>query len=131
MAERYFLALLIVLAAFGSIWLALVQPIANSEIALAVLLGLLGLVAVLNLNNVKAGVLIPLFFVAAIAYGIYIYLNNPVGYILASISLLSLIGLVLSFSSISPRRVEAVPVAKSAASSKRKQSKNKVKRRRT
>lgn len=115
MAERYFLALLVILVVISSFWLAFfVNPVFASE-ALAVLLGLLGLAAVLNANRVKAGVLMPLFFVAAIAYAVYLYLVNPVvGYLLALIPVISLVGLVVSFRVV-PRPVKVASKASQKA----------------
>jgi len=119
MADRYFLTLLVILTVAGSVWLSLVEPIVPVELALAVLLVLLGLVAVLNSNRAKARALMPLFFVAAIAYEVYLYLNNPLGYLLVSISLLSLVGLVLSFGiAPKPSQVAAVPSAAKSVASK-------------
>ena len=115
MAERYFLSLLAIFVVLGSFWLAFVEPAPASKIVVAALLGLLGLVSIVNAGSVKAGVIMPLFFAASIAYAVYIYVSNPViGYLLASISVLSVVGLVVSLG-ISRRPVKAVAMPSSKA----------------
>ncbi|MAG16272.1 hypothetical protein CMO88_04380 [Candidatus Woesearchaeota archaeon] len=135
MSERYFLALIVVAVVFGSVWLSLVEPVVTIELTLAILLGLLGLVTIVKVNSVKVSSLMRLFFITALAYELYIYLNNPVGYILASISVLSFVGLILSFG-VSPVKantemsvpVVAEPVEKTVAKpSKKKAAKKKKK----
>src|SRR3989338_3358351 len=102
MAERYFLGLLVVLISISAVWLSLVEPVIYPELFLAGILALFGLATVANTYHVsKSSFLMPIFFIATIAYSAYIYLTNPIGYLLASISLLGLTGLVVSFA-ISP-----------------------------
>jgi len=133
MSERLFLVLLVIITVLGSVWLSLIAPIVNTELILAVSLGLLGLVTVANIGNAKSGVLLPLFFIAAMADELYVYLNNPLGYILGSIFLLSVVGLLLSFSVGSVKSenatetatVEAKPVAKKASKKKKATSRKK------
>ena len=97
MTIRHFLTLLIIITVGGAVWLSLVEPVSKTELILSLSLGLLGLVTLSKVNSAKAGTLIPLFFVAAIVYEVYLYLVGPLGYLLASIGILSLIGLILSF----------------------------------
>ncbi len=104
MAERYFLIILVSITVAGSLWLSFVNPLISYGIFLASLLGLLGLATVANAASVnKARILMPLFFIAAMAYEVYLSLNLRFGYLLTSIFLLSLTGLVLGFG-ISPRK---------------------------
>jgi hypothetical protein len=98
MGERYFAALLVVLVSLGSLWLAFVRPIIPVEVVLSILLGLLGLLAIATVNR-GSGSVLSVFFIAALAYEFYIYLNHHEGTILISIGLLSIVGLTLSMSS--------------------------------
>lgn len=101
MAERYFLIILVALTVAGSLWLSFINPAVSYGLVLASLLALLGIASLANAASAsKAGVLMPLFFIAAIAYEFYLYLNlnGRFSYILLSISLLSLVGMVLGFS---------------------------------
>ncbi len=115
MAERYFLIILVALTVLGSFWLSFVNPLISYGIFLASLLGLLGIASVANAKSAnKAAILIPLFFIAAITYEVYLYLNGRFGYILVSILLLSLIGLILGFG-ISPRQKKPAKKVEKAA----------------
>lgn len=121
MAERYFLILVVAFTVAGSLWLSFVNPLITYGIFLASLLALLGLAAVANAKSAKkAGILLPLFFIAAIAYEFYLYLNGRLGVILISILLLSLVGLILSFS-ISPRKKPAKKAEKAVKAAVPKQ----------
>ncbi len=114
MAERYFLILVVALTVAGSLWLSFVNPLISYGIFLASLLALLGITAAANAQKAgKAAVLMPLFFAAAIAYEVYLYINGRFGYILVSILLLSLVGLILGFR-VSSRQKPAKPVYKQA-----------------
>lgn len=117
MAERYFLILVVALTVAGSLWLSFVNPMVSYGIFLASLLALLGLAAVANSQMAnKASILMPLFFIAAILYEAYLYLNGRFGYILVSIFLLSLTGLVLGFGISQRRKKTAKPAHKQAGS---------------
>lgn len=135
MAERYFLILVVALTVAGSLWLSFVNPLISYGVFLASLLALLGLAAIANAQRAsKAAILMPLFFIVAIAYEAYLYLNGRFGYILVSILLLSLVGLVLGFS-ISPKKkpakaVEKAATAASAAKHPKKKAARKGRRRR-
>ena len=137
MGERWFLALLVVIVVLGALWLALVEPVVTAEVLLAALLGLLGLVAIATVQRPTSGVLMSLFFIAAIVYEVYIYLTNPLSSILSSISVLSLVGLILSFSvssrsarTASGKVAEATtaPAKKSAKKATKKKSAKKSKK---
>ncbi len=104
MAERYFLILVVAITFAGSLWLSFVDPVVSYGIFLSSLLGLLGLVSIAYASSPgKASMLMPLFFITAIAYEAYLYVNGRFGYILISLFLLSLIGLILGFG-ISPKK---------------------------
>lgn len=89
----------------------MVRPIALTEVVLAGLLGLLGVAALVHFRSARSGVLMPLYFVAALVYAVYVYLNTALGYILASIVVLSVVGLILGFGS---RAVSRAAVPKTA-----------------
>lgn len=128
MTVRHFLALLVIITVGGAVWLSLVEPVDKTELILSLSLGLLGLVTLSKVNSAKAGTLVPLFFVAAITYEVYLFLVGPVGFLLASIGILSLVGLILSFggstSSQAPEPV--VATAKTVSRSKKKPAKKKA-----
>ncbi len=130
MAERYFLIVLVALTVAGSLWLSFVNPLISYGIFLASLLALLGLAAVANAQRAnKASILMPLFFIAAIAYEFHLYLNGRFGYILVSILLLSLVGLILGFGISPMQKKPAKMVEKTAAKSPKKKAARKGRRR--
>lgn len=128
MAERYFLILVVASTVAGSLWLSFVSPLITYGIFLSSLLALLGLAAVANAKSAKkSGMLMPLFFIATIAYEFYLYLNGRLGVILISILLLSLVGLILGFG-ISPRKNPAKKAEKAVQAAALKQPRKKTAR---
>ncbi len=122
MAERYFLILVVALIIGGSLWLSFVNPLITYGIFLSSLLALLGLAAVINVRSAKkSGMVMPLFFIAAIAYEFYLYLNGRLGVILISIALLSLIGLILGFGISPAQKVKAKKIERAALAAAPKQ----------
>ncbi len=111
MAERYFLALLVVITAAGSLWTAIFPQFMTGQFIIALLLSLLGLIALVSVGSLrKAGALMPLYFVTQLAYDLFVFVTrDSVGVIFLAIALLGLVGLVVSFAIPEPRVVKPRP----------------------
>lgn len=121
MSERYFLALLAVVVSAAAVWLAVVDSSVVS-VSVAVLLALLGVASIVNAGNFsKSRSLMPVFFIAALAYAFFMYLGKGFSYLVVSIGLLGLVGLVLSFGLVGKvKPAEAIAVKKAGASVEKK-----------
>ncbi len=119
MGERYFLGLLVVLSAAGALWVSIAPEIVQSQIWVALLLSLLGLISIANLNNQRqASILLPLYFIAVLAFSLYVYLTHSVGTVLVSSAILALVGAAVSFgvpAMAGPPKVSVVETSASAA----------------
>lgn len=128
MSERYFLGLLVILSAISALWVSVSPELVQSQLWVAVLLAILGLVSIANINSQsRSGVLLPLFFIASLAFLLYVYVSGrPFGVILVSSSVLALVGLVVSFgipgamSSKKAKKISVSVVAPSKKASPRK-----------
>ena len=114
MADRWFSALLVITVVLGVTWSVLIGPVVIAELLLASMLGLMGVLAITTLNRATSSVMMPLFFIAAVVYNAYVYLiymteassvsaylMQPAGYLLVATTLLSLVGLILGFTTFS------------------------------
>jgi len=133
MAERYFLAILVIIVVVGALYESVLEPVDNTEVVLAILLALLGLGALARLTNRVVVALMPIFFTAALAYELFLYINQAVvGIGLASLTVLTLVGLILGLSlnpKPMPAKVQKTTAVKPSKSTVKKTSKKSSKKR--
>ena len=121
-AERFFSAILVITVVLGVTWSVLLEPVVIAELLLASFLAVMGVLAVATINRATSGVMMPLFFIAAVVYNAYVYLiyvaeasslsayfMQPAGYLLMATSILSLVGLILGFAMCSLKKVSCSP----------------------
>jgi membrane-bound ClpP family serine protease len=99
MSERYFLALLVIVSSISAVWVSIYPALVQPQLWVAMLLAILGLVSLANINNKgRSVILLPLYFIAALAFLLYVYLSGrQFGIILLSSVLLALVGMIVSF----------------------------------
>lgn len=128
-AERFFSAILVITVVLGVTWSVLLEPVVIAELLLASFLAVMGVLAVATINRATSGVMMPLFFIAAVVYNAYVYLiyvaeasslsayfMQPAGYLLMATSILSLVGLILGFAMCSLKKVSCSPAKMHAGS---------------